>query len=112
MVKTGRLRPLAVTTAQRVTGWESVPPVADTLPGFDYAGWIGIVAPAGTPAAAIQRFNRDLDAVLGDKDIAARLLAIGPITDGAGTPEQMATFLQAEHARWSKLTQDIGILPE
>lgn len=112
MVKTGRLRPLAVTTAQRVVGWESVPPIAETLPGFDYAGWIGIVAPAGTPAAAIQRFNRDLDAVLSDKDIAARLLAIGPITEGAGTPEQMSAFLQAEHARWSKLTQDIGILPE
>lgn len=112
MVKTGRLRPLAVTTARRVVGWENVPTVAETLSGFDYAGWIGIVAPAGTPVATIQRFNRDLDAVLSDKDIAARLQAIGPITDGAGTPEQMGTFLQAEHARWSKLTQDIGILPE
>lgn len=101
-----------MTTAQRVVGWETVPPVAETLSGFDYAGWIGIVAPAGTPAAAIQRFNRDLDAVLSDKDIAARLLAIGPITDGTGTPQQMNAFLQAEHARWSKLTQDIGILPE
>jgi len=112
MVKSGRLRPLAVTTAQRVAGWEGVPPIAEKLPGFDYAGWIGIVAPAGTPAAAIQRFNRDLDAVLGDKDIAARLLTIGPITEGAGTPDQMGAFLNAEHARWSKLTQDIGVLPE
>ena len=112
MVKAGRLRPLAVTTAKRVAGWETIPVVADVLPGFDYAGWIGIVAPVGTPAAAIQRFNRDLDAVLLDKDMAARLLAIGPITEGAGSTEQMGAFLQAEHNRWATLTRDIGILPE
>lgn len=112
MAKNGRLRPLAVTTARRVAGWDSIPPIADVLPGFDYAGWIGIVAPTGTPAAAIQRFNRDLDLVLGDKEIAARLLAIGPITEGAGSPEQMAAFLQAEHTRWATLTREIGILPE
>lgn len=112
MVKTGKLRPLAVLTAKRVAGWESVPTVAETLPGFDYAGWVGIVAPAGTPAAAVHAFNRALDAVLGDKDIAARLLAIGPITEGAGTVEQMNTFLNGEHTRWARLTQEIGILPE
>lgn len=112
MVKRGRLRAIAVTTARRVSGWESVPAIADVLPGFDYAGWIGIVAPTGTPAAVIQRFNRDLDAVLGDKEIAARLLALGPMTDGAGTPEQMAAFLQAEDTRWATLTREIGILPE
>lgn len=112
MAKNGRLRPLAVTTARRVAGWDGIPPIADVLPGFDYAGWIGIVAPTGTPAAAIQRFNRDLDLVLGDKEIAARLLAIGPITEGAGSPEQMAAFLQAEHNRWATLTREIGILPE
>jgi tripartite-type tricarboxylate transporter receptor subunit TctC len=113
MVKAGRLRPLAVTTAKRVAGWDSIPSIAETvLPGFDYAGWIGIVAPAGTPVAAIARFNRDLDAVLGDREMAARLLAIGPMTEGAGSVEQMAAFLAGEHARWARLTQDIGILPE
>jgi len=112
MIKAGRLRPLAVSTAKRVTGFDSVTPLADLIPGFDYYGWQAIVAPAGTPAAAIQRFNRDLDAVLTDKDMAARILAIGPITEGAGTPEQMAAFLAAEHSRWSKLIAEVGILAE
>ena len=112
MVRSDRLRPLAVTTGKRVTGWDNVPGIGETLPGFDYAGWIGIVAPTGTPSAAIQRFNRDLDTVLNDKEVAARLLTIGPITEGAGSVEQMSTFLSAEHARWSKLTRDIGILAE
>ncbi|MES3003662.1 MAG: tripartite tricarboxylate transporter substrate-binding protein [Pseudomonadota bacterium] len=112
MFKTNRLRPLAVTTAKRVAGLENVPPIADVIPGFDYAGWQAIVAPAGTPPAVIQRFNRDLDAVLVDKDMAAKILAIGPITEGAGTPEQMAAFLNSEHTRWARLTKEIGVLPE
>jgi tripartite-type tricarboxylate transporter receptor subunit TctC len=112
LVKAGKLRPLAVSTAKRVASWETVPALAETLPGFDYAGWLGIVAPVGTPAASILRFNRDLDAVLMDKDTAARLLAIGPITEGAGTVEQMTAFLNGEHARWAKMTQDLGIQPE
>jgi tripartite-type tricarboxylate transporter receptor subunit TctC len=112
LVKSGQLRPIAVTTAKRVAGWESVPSFSEVLPGFDYAGWVAIVAPTGTPAAAIQHFNRDLDAVLTDKDVAARLLAIGPITEGAGTPEQMTAFLNGEHLRWAKLSKDIGVLPE
>jgi len=112
MVKAGRLRPIAVTTTKRVTGLENVPSLSEAIPGFDYAGFMAIVAPAGTPAAAIQRFNRDLDGVLSDKEMAGKLLTVGPITEGAGTPEQMAAFLQAEHARWAKLTKEIGILPE
>lgn len=112
MIKAGRLRPLSVTTARRVEGLEGAPPVAEKIPGFDYAGWIGIVAPAGTPSAAIQRFNRDLDGVLADKDIAARLAAIGPRTEGAGTVDQMAAFLAAEHQRWSNLARDLNIQPD
>jgi tripartite-type tricarboxylate transporter receptor subunit TctC len=103
---------LAVTTAKRVAGLDAVPSLSEIIPGFDYAGWLGIVAPTGTPAAAIARFNRDLDAVLLDKDTAGKIQAIGPITDGAGTPEQMSAFLQAEHARWAKLTKDLDIQPE
>ena len=112
LVKQGQLRMLAVTSAQRVQGFESVPPLADTLPGFDMVGWFAIVAPTGTPPAAIQRFSRDLDAVLRDKDVAERIHAAGPVTEGAGTPEQLGAFLKAEHERWSAVTKEIGILPE
>ncbi|WP_395321930.1 Bug family tripartite tricarboxylate transporter substrate binding protein [Variovorax sp. UC74_104] len=112
MVAAGKLRPLAVTTGKRIAGWDNVPTIAQTIAGFDYAGWMGIVAPTGTPAPAVQRFNHDLDAVLRDKDMAARLLAIGPMTEGAGTVEQMAAYLAAEHQRWSKLASELSILPE
>lgn len=112
MVKAGRLRPLSVTTAKQIVGWDNVPPVAELIPGFDFAGWLALVAPIATPAAVIQRVNRDLDAVLANKTMAARLLAIGPMTEGAGTVEQTAAFLRGEHARWAKLTRDLNIHPE
>lgn len=112
MVAAGKLRPLAITTSKRIAGWDQVPTIAQTVAGFDYAGWMGIVAPAGTPAPAVQRFNHDLDAVLRDKGMAERLLAIGPTTEGAGTVEQMAAYLAAEHQRWSKLANELSILPE
>lgn len=112
LVRQGQLRMLAVTAEKRVPGWDDVPAVAEKLPGFDMVGWFAIVAPAGTPAAAIQRFNRELDAALRDKEIAERIHASGPITDGAGTPEQLGAFLGAEHQRWTAITKEIGVLPE
>jgi tripartite-type tricarboxylate transporter receptor subunit TctC len=111
-VKQGRLRALAVTTGKRVAGWDAVPTLTETLPGFDFAGWLSIVAPTGTPAPAIARFSRDMDAILTDKDHAARILAIGPIPEVGGTPEQFGSFVQAEHARWAQVTKEIGVLPE
>ena len=111
-VKQGPMRMLAVTSAKPVTGFESVPTLASKFPGFDMVGWFAIVAPAGTPAAAIQRFNRDLDAVLRDREVAERIHAVGPETEGAGTPEQLAAFLRAEHERWAAITKEIGVLPE
>ncbi|MDQ6621347.1 MAG: tripartite tricarboxylate transporter substrate binding protein [Pseudomonadota bacterium] len=112
LVKQGQLRMLAVTSGQRVPGWDNVPALSETLPGFDMVGWFAIVAPARTPAAAIQRLNRDVDAALRDKDVAERIHAAGPMTQGAGTPDELAAFLAAEHQRWAAITREIGILPE
>jgi len=111
-VKQGQLRMLAVTSAARVAGFEDVAPLSDRFPGFDMVGWFAIVAPVGTPPAAIQRFNRDLDAALRDKEVAERIHAAGPVTEGAGTPEQLAAFLRTEQQRWAAITREIGVLPE
>jgi tripartite-type tricarboxylate transporter receptor subunit TctC len=112
MVKQGRLRPIAVTTQKRVAGWDDVAPLADTLSGFDFAGWFGVVAPTGTPEAAVRRFAAEASAYLGDKDVAARILAIGPIVEAASSPESFGAFIASEHERWGKLAAEIGLLPE
>ena len=112
LARQGRLRVLAVTAAQRVAGWDAVPALAEKLPGFEMVGWFALVAPTGTPAAVVQRVNRDLNTALAEREVADRIAAIGPIAEAGAAPEQVAEFLRAEHARWSLVTREIGLLPE
>jgi len=112
LVRSGKLRLLAVSSAQRVAGFEAVPTLADMLPGFEMVGWFAIVAPTGTPAAVVQRVNRDVNSLLADRALADRIAAIGPVADASMGVEQVAAFLRAEHQRWAAATQEIGLLPE
>lgn len=112
LARQGRLRVLATTAARRVAGWDNVPALAEKLPGFDMVGWFAVVAPTGTPAAAIERCHRDLNALLNDKEVAERIAAIGPIVDGGMNLAQVGAFLRDESARWAGITKEIGVLPE
>jgi len=111
-MKRGDLRALAVSSAQRIPGFENIPPIAETFPGFDFIGWFAMVAPAGTPPAVVQRVNAELDRALKDPEIVQRLREIGFYTDGAETPKALNDFLRAERERWSKVVREIGIEPE
>jgi tripartite-type tricarboxylate transporter receptor subunit TctC len=112
-LKRDALRPIAVTSATRVPGLDQVPALAETYPGFQYVGWHALVAPTGTPAAIIERANRDLDRVVRDPEVMKRLFDLGIIAqNGAGTPRQLAEFLSAEHARWAQLAKDLKVVPE
>ncbi|VCU68973.1 Tripartite tricarboxylate transporter family receptor [Pigmentiphaga humi] len=112
LAKQGRLRLLAVTSDKRLADWPQVPALSEQLSDFDMVGWFAIVAPAGTPATAIERMNRDVNALLSDDDVAARIAAVGPIAAPGYSPEQTGAFLAREHARWAKITKEIDILPE
>lgn len=112
LARQGRLRVLATSAGQRVAGWENVPALAEKLPGFEMVGWFAIVAPAGTPEAVVARVNRDVNALLADKDVAERIAVIGPIADGSMGTETVGGFLRAETARWQAITREIGVLPE
>lgn len=112
LVRQGRLRYLAVTAAKRVAGWEQVPALSELLPNFEMVGWFAMVAPTGTPAAAVARMNRELNTLLADADTAQRMLTVGPIAEPLGAPDKLRDFLQQEHARWSEVAKEIGLLPE
>jgi tripartite-type tricarboxylate transporter receptor subunit TctC len=112
LLQRGDLRALAVTSAQRAPGYESVPPVAETFPGFDFNGWFAMVAPAGTPADIVRRMNREIGLVLADPEIAKRLREIGFYTDGAEPPEAAAEFIRQELESWGRLVREIGLQPE
>jgi tripartite-type tricarboxylate transporter receptor subunit TctC len=112
MAKQGKLRVLATTSPQRVAGWEQVPSMSEKISGFDMVGWFAIVAPAGTPASAIDRVNRDVNAVLNDKDVAERIGVMGPVVDGSMGVQAVGAFLTKETARWREIVKEIGVLPE
>lgn len=112
LVRQGRLRLLAVTSAQRVAGFDQVPALAETLPGFEMVGWFALVAPTGMPAEVVQRVNRDVNALLNGREVADRMATIGPLADGSLGTEQLAAFLRQEHSRWAAATREIGVLPE
>ena len=112
LVRQGRLRLLAVTTARRIPGWDQAPALAEILPGFEMIGWFGLVVPAGTPPAVVARVNTEVSKILADREVAERILAIGPIAETGVSPEQFAVFLREENQRWGVVAKEIGLLPE
>jgi tripartite-type tricarboxylate transporter receptor subunit TctC len=112
-VKRGALRALAVSTATRLPGWDDVPAISETVPGFEFVGWFGIVAPTGTPAEPVQRFARETDRILRDPDMSQRLRDMGVFTlESAQSPEGFGEYIRAERVYWEKLLKEIGIQPE
>jgi len=112
LVKQGRLRYLAVSTTKRVQGWEDVPAIAELVPNFDMMGWFAVVAPTGTPAAVINRLNKEINVLLADAEVSQRILTIGPIAESFGAPERLGEFLAKEDANWKEVAKEIGLLPE
>ena len=107
-MKAGRLRALAVTTAQRSPSVPELPTVAEAgLPGFEATTWHGVVVPAATPAAVVQQLNRDINAVLKEKDLSERLAGLGAELL-AGTPQDFADYIAREIPKWTKVVKDSG----
>lgn len=104
----GRLKPLAVTTAKPTALVPGLPTVAATVPGYEVVSIIGFFAPVKTPEAAIARLHQEIARVLHRPDVKERFLSSGAEAVG-NTPEQFATALKAEIAKWGKLIKDAGL---
>jgi len=111
-IANNRIKPLAVSTAQRVPNLPQVPSLSDTFPGFEYAGWNGLFAPANTPAEVVTRVNRDIQALLRQPEVVQRLAALGSIADSGMGTAAFATFMKAERERWAGIVKAIGIKAE
>jgi len=111
-VNAGKIRALAVTSPARLEALPEIPTVAESgLPGFEYIGWLGIAAPAGTPESIIERLQREIAAIL-LTDEARRYFASYGREPVASTPAAFAAFIRAEHAKWRQVIRDSNIKAE
>jgi tripartite-type tricarboxylate transporter receptor subunit TctC len=109
LVNGGKLRALAVTSPKRLANYPDVPTVAELgYPGFEAATWSGLLAPAGTPKAVIDRLNAEANKALGSDAMKQKLMEDGSTPLG-GTPEQFAAFIRTEHVKWGAAVRDAGI---
>ena len=109
LVAGGKLRALAVTSAKRLHQWPEVPTVAELgYPGFEAATWSGLVAPAGTPPAIVERLAAEANKALKRPEVMKRLEEDGSTALG-GSPQQFADFIRAEHAKWGAAVRDAKI---
>ena len=107
-IQSGKVRALAVTTAQRWPGTPDIPTVAETVPGYEVAGWFGLLAPAGTPPAIVDALQKAVAAAVAKPEVKKQLLDVGaqPV---ANTPAAFATQISDDVARWKKVAQATGV---
>ena len=107
-LRSGKLRGLAVMSAERLAAIPEVPTVQESgFPGFEDYTWIGVFAPAGTPPIVIARLNGEANTFLGRPEIRERLEALGFEPVG-GTPARFAAYVQEEVAKWAKVVKETG----
>ena len=110
--RSGRLRALAVTTPSRWPTIPDVPTVAESgVPNFAVIQWSGVLAPAGTPRAIVERLNREINRIIQEPDIRGKLMQQGIVPVG-GTPEDFGAYISAEIRRWTAVARANGIKME
>jgi tripartite-type tricarboxylate transporter receptor subunit TctC len=108
MIQDGRLRALGVTGRHPALAAPDLPTIAETLPGYSAVTWYGVLAPAGTPAAVIDRLNRELDHIVHEPETEKRFAAIGGEAIG-GPPSTLASLIRDEIPRWRRVAKEAGI---
>jgi len=110
-VRDGRLRALGVTSLQRSPLAPELPPIADTLPGFESITWFGLYGPRGLPAELVARVNAAANEALADPALKEQLARLG-IEPASGTPAQFAALVAQDAAKWKKIIDERGIRNE
>ena len=108
LVQSGKVRGIAHTGKGRLATLPDLPPVADTIPGFEAFEWNGVFVPTGTSAAIIQKLNAGLNAMLKQPDVTDRLDKLN-VEYRPNTPEDFRAFVAAEMERWSRVVKDANI---
>lgn len=108
LVKAGKLRALGISTNDRLRQLPDVPPIADTVPGFDVRGWNGVLGPAGMPRPVVSLLNQEIVRIVHMPDFIERLAEDGAVPVG-NTPEQFDAIIRSDVAKWARVIKDAGI---
>jgi tripartite-type tricarboxylate transporter receptor subunit TctC len=112
LIRGRKLRPLAVTTPNRSPAMPELPTMMQAgVPRYEVVGWYGVLAPAGTPRAIVQKLNREIARIVHLPDVAEKIAADGSEPVG-NTPEEFGAHIKAEVEKWRDLIQKTGIRPE
>lgn len=107
-VQQGKLRALGVASRERTPLAPEVPAIAETVPGFEAVSWVGVVAPAGTPPAIVQKISEVFGTAMRDADITKRLAALGA-TSTTNSPAEFKKFLTEDRAKWQRLAAEANL---
>jgi tripartite-type tricarboxylate transporter receptor subunit TctC len=110
-VRAGKLKALAVTSTNRLPGFESLPTLSESYPGLKAIGWFGVLAPAGTSAAVVSKVNADITRAILIPEVVQRFADLGVYPE-PGSPQAAAEFMKAERTLWAKAVRDAGIKPQ
>ncbi|AMN39494.1 Bug family tripartite tricarboxylate transporter substrate binding protein [Rhodoplanes sp. Z2-YC6860] len=110
-IKNGKLRALGVSTPTRIAALPDVPPIAETVKGYEASAWVGIGAPRGTPAEIVALLNKQITASLSDDTIKKRLGDLGADPLPPMSPADFAKFVSDDVARWAKVIKATGMKP-
>ena len=110
-VRSGKVRPLAITTTTRSGALPDLPSVGDFVPGYEVNTWFGVGAPRGTPADIVDKLNEEINAALADPQMKARLAELGG-TVLAGTPADFGKLIADETEKWARVIRAANIKPD
>jgi tripartite-type tricarboxylate transporter receptor subunit TctC len=108
-LKAGKIRPVGISTKSRLASFPDIPPVADTVPGFDAASWQMLVAPAGTPRAILDKLHAEAKAIAAMPEITARVVEGGMLPMDNPSIEALQAFVKQEIVRWAKVVEQAGL---
>jgi tripartite-type tricarboxylate transporter receptor subunit TctC len=110
-IRSDKLRALGVTSAKRLAAVPDIPAIDEFVPGYEGSGWFGVGAPKGTPGAIIDKLNGEIDAIIADPKMTARLIDLG-IPPTAMTPAEFGTFIANETEKWAKVIKFAALKPQ
>jgi tripartite-type tricarboxylate transporter receptor subunit TctC len=110
-IKADKLRPLGVTTLERLSFLPDVPTIDSFLKGYEAAGWIGVGAPKGTPTEIIAALNKQTNAMVGDATFPKRIEDLGAVVAAPNTSEQFTKYIAENIDKWRKVIKFAGIKP-